>query len=197
MVNIVYNLAVRVVISLEMLETVLMNVTEKVCPVCRTVNIPEAALCSQCGARLDDPSMHPTSTTEVGSLPPELLKDWSIRATQVPERGIDFHIEGRFDPVHIDGDGEFVLGRRTVRSSGLVLDLAPFRGYALGVSRRHAVVRRAGDGYEVLDLGSVNGTWLNEERLTPHTPQPLPSGSHLRLGRMRLFVLYKPFEETE
>jgi hypothetical protein len=174
-----------------------MNVTEKVCPVCKTVNKPEASLCRKCGAKLDDPPVSQTRTTEVGSLPPELLKDWSITDAKAPTSGIDFHIEGRFNPAHIDPKGEFVLGRKTGKTSEILLDLAPFRGYALGVSRRHAVVRQAGEGYEVIDLGSVNGSWLNEERLTPHSPQPLPSGSHLRLGRMRLFVLYKPFGETE
>jgi hypothetical protein len=174
-----------------------MNVTEKVCPVCMTSNTPEALLCRKCGARLDDPSAPPTGTTEVGSLPAELLKDWAIKDAKPPESGIDFYIEGRYYPVHIDPKGEFVLGRKTGKTSEILLDLAPFRGYALGVSRRHTVIRRMGNGYEVMDLGSVNGSWLNEERLTPHAHHPLPSGSHLRLGRMRLFVLYKPFEETE
>jgi pSer/pThr/pTyr-binding forkhead associated (FHA) protein len=59
------------------------------------------------------------------------------------------------------------------------------------------VIRRDGDGYEVLDLGSVNGTWLNEKRLVPHKAYPLSSGSYLRLGRMRIFVLYRPLAETE
>jgi len=49
----------------------------------------------------------------------------------------------------------------------------------------------------VLDLGSANGTWLNDERLLPYKSYPLASGSHLRLGRMRLFVLYRPLAETK
>ena len=174
-----------------------MNVTEKVCPVCKTANEAKAALCKKCGARLDDPYIPQTRTTEVGSLPAELLKDWSIMDAKAPESGIDFHIEGRFNPAHIDPKGEFVLGRKTGKTSEILLDLAPFRGYALGVSRRHAIVRQAEEGYQVIDLGSVNGSWLNEKRLAPHEPQSLPSGSHLRLGRMRLFVLYKPFGDTE
>ncbi len=34
-----------------------------------------------------------------------------------------------------------------------------------GVSRRHAEVRRVGDGAEVHDLGSTNGTWVNGQRV--------------------------------
>jgi pSer/pThr/pTyr-binding forkhead associated (FHA) protein len=85
-----------------------------------------------------------------------------------------------------------VIGRKVDETSDDLLDLAPVGGYHLGLSRRHAVVRRTEHGYEVLDLGSVNGTWLNNERLVPHKPYPLPSGSHLRLGSMRLIVLYRP-----
>jgi len=53
------------------------------------------------------------------------------------------------------------------------------------------------EGYEILDLDSANGTWLNNERLTPHKHYPLTSGSHLRLGGMHLFVLYLHMTETE
>ena len=34
------------------------------------------------------------------------------------------------------------------------------------VSRRHAVLRRADGGVEIEDLGSLNGTWVNGERIT-------------------------------
>lgn len=34
------------------------------------------------------------------------------------------------------------------------------------VSRRHAEIRVVGDGFELEDLGSGNGTWLNDQRLT-------------------------------
>jgi pSer/pThr/pTyr-binding forkhead associated (FHA) protein len=59
------------------------------------------------------------------------------------------------------------------------------------------IIRQARNGYEVLDLGSVNGTWLNDERLAPHRSYPLASGSHLRLGRMQLLVLYQSAVETK
>ena len=33
------------------------------------------------------------------------------------------------------------------------------------VSRRHAVIERGGDGYEVADAGSLNGTYVDHERV--------------------------------
>ncbi len=47
------------------------------------------------------------------------------------------------------------------------------------VSRRHARITPAGDGYEVADLGSTNGTYVNNDRASPH---PLRDGDYLRVG---------------
>lgn len=49
------------------------------------------------------------------------------------------------------------------------------------VSRRHAVVRRRADSYEILDLGSSNGTFVNEQRLGS-TTKPLNEGDTIRVG---------------
>jgi len=172
-----------------------MNVVENICPVCNTKNELEAVICGNCGATLDDPFLDPgarTKTTDMQAVDVERIKDWSIDEATVPEGGIAVYLEGGFRPVHIDSKAEFVIGRKVGDTSDVSLDLSASGGYHLGVSRRHAVIRRTGQGYELLDLGSVNGTWLNEERLAPHTSYPLASGSHLRLGRMRLFVRYHP-----
>jgi hypothetical protein len=180
-----------------------MNVAEKICPVCKTENELKATVCGHCGASLDDPSSDwgpKTKTTDMQALTPDTIRDWSRKEAvvpQVPDRGLAFYIEGRSDPAYIDSQAEFILGRKAGTTSEILLDLAPFGGYSLGLSRRHVLIRRNEDGYEVLDLGSVNGTWLNEERLVPHKAHPLPSGSHLRLGRMRIFVLYRPFREPQ
>lgn len=176
-----------------------MNISEHICPVCQTKNELEAVVCSHCGATLDDPFMDPgarTKTTDMPALVPENIRGWSVNEASVPNSGIAVYIEGEFNPTYIDFNGEFVIGRKRGTTSEAMLDLSPLGGYHLGLSRRHAVIRRTGHGYEMLDLGSVNGTWLNNERLVPHKSYPLPSGSHLRLGRMRLLVLYHPLAET-
>ena len=177
-----------------------MELLENVCPVCKTKNELEAVFCTNCGAKLDDPFMDPgakTKTTDMEAVDLEKIKDWLVDEATVPEGGIAVYIEGGFKPVYIDLRGEFVIGRKVGSTSDVALDLSPSGGYHLGISRRHAVIRRVGHGYEVMDLGSVNGTWLNEERLAPHTAYPLASDSHLRLGRMRFFVRYHPSAETK
>jgi len=180
-----------------------MNISENICPVCKTKNELEAIVCGHCGAALDDPFIESglkTKTSDMQALTPEMIRDWSLKEAKgvtVPDSGISLYVDGHSMPAYIDSRGEFVLGRQSGMTSELLLDLAPFGGYSLGLSRRHAVVRWTGDGYQVLDLGSVNGTWLDEERLVPHKSYRLPSGSHLRLGHMRILVLYRPFTETK
>lgn len=177
-----------------------MSVSENVCPACQYRNELEAIVCGRCGATLDDPFMDPgakTKTTDMPTLVPESLGGWSIDKATVPANGIAVYVEGEFTPTYIDSRGEFVIGRKVGTTSENLLDLSPLGGYHLGLSRRHAVIRRTEHGYEVLDLGSVNGSWLNDERLIPHKSYPLASGSHLRLGSMRLFVLYKLHAETK
>ncbi len=180
-----------------------MTVSENICPVCKTKNEPEAVVCAQCGAVLKDSlieSRYKTKTADMQALTPEMIKEWSLnveKPANVPDSGIAFYVDGHSMPAYIDPDGEFVLGRKAGTTSENLLDLAPFGGYSLGVSRRHVLLRRKEDGYEMLDLGSVNGTWLNGERLVSHTSYPLPSGSQLRLGRMRLLVLYRPLANSK
>lgn len=179
-----------------------MNVVENVCPVCKTRNEVNATICAQCGAALEDLSLDgglKTRTTDMQALTPEMITEWTqkyARTVVVPETGLAFYVDGHSMPAYINPEGDFVVGRKAGTTSEMLLDLAPFGGYSLGLSRRHVVIRRTLNGYEILDLGSVNGTWLDEERLVPHRPYRLLSGAHLRLGRMRVLVLFRSTGEN-
>jgi pSer/pThr/pTyr-binding forkhead associated (FHA) protein len=65
---------------------------------------------------------------------------------------------------------EVEIGRS---GSGLVVD-------DVEVSRRHAAVGPAEDGLEVEDLGSTNGTWVNDVRIEGR--RRLTPGDVLRIG---------------
>jgi pSer/pThr/pTyr-binding forkhead associated (FHA) protein len=56
------------------------------------------------------------------------------------------------------------------------------------VSRRHAELRRDGSAYSVSDLGSLNGTYVNRERVDT---SGLASGDELQIGKFRLLFLTK------
>jgi serine/threonine protein kinase len=58
------------------------------------------------------------------------------------------------------------------------------------VSRRHARIWREGEAFMVEDLGSVNGTVINDIiRLEPRQPRALDSGDRIRMGETTLHFL--------
>lgn len=65
-------------------------------------------------------------------------------------------------------------------AGGLVID------WDLMVSNRHAEVRALATGYQIVDLYSRNGTFVNGARLRPGTPAALRSGDIVQLGRTSL-----------
>ncbi len=58
-----------------------------------------------------------------------------------------------------------------------------------GVSRHHARLQATSLGWEILDLGGPNGTWLDDRRLRPQEPTPLLPGAKLRVGPYELELL--------
>ena len=50
-------------------------------------------------------------------------------------------------------------------------------------SGRHAEIRPEGQGYSIVDLGSTNGTFVNEQKLTPQAARSLRSGDRIRIGK--------------
>jgi class 3 adenylate cyclase len=55
------------------------------------------------------------------------------------------------------------------------------------ISRAHAVLASTGEGLEIEDLGSLNGTWVNGERITG--AMPLAPGDVIKVGTTRVEVL--------
>ncbi len=65
-------------------------------------------------------------------------------------------------------------------------------------SRNHAVIETAAGGFQIRDLNSSNGTWLNGQRLT--TPEPLFFGDRIQVGQHLITVNFggpRPTDETE
>lgn len=83
--------------------------------------------------------------------------------------------------------GEIVLGRMDpVENIHPDVDLSIYKGFDLGVSRRHAVILREEDNeYSVEDLGSTNGTIVNREKIQPGERTSLKEGDVIFLGRLK------------
>ncbi len=57
------------------------------------------------------------------------------------------------------------------------------------VSRRHAEFHRDGSTFTVRDVGSLNGTYVNRERVEAAT---LASGDEVQIGKFRLVLIAGP-----
>jgi CRP-like cAMP-binding protein len=60
------------------------------------------------------------------------------------------------------------------------------------VSRRHAKIVRTSDGYHVLEeVGTVNGTFVNDERIATGVPVPLRHGDMLKIGLVAMKAFFE------
>ena len=77
-------------------------------------------------------------------------------------------------------EGDHLLGREE--------GIDPVLNHEL-VSRHHARLRRRGDAFWLTDLGSTNGTVLDNVRLAAQTPYPLQPGQIVTIGGFHLQVV--------
>jgi hypothetical protein len=80
---------------------------------------------------------------------------------------------------------EVIIGRATPNSPMVPdIDLNPFRGAEMGVSRMHATLERRNNSLLLVDLGSRNFTFVNGEQMQPHDVRVLKSGDQIAFGRL-------------
>lgn len=70
------------------------------------------------------------------------------------------------------------------------ISLNDFDAANCGVSRQHIKITRQRDMIFVTDLGSRNGTFLNQRRIQPNANNVLRSGDQLRLGNLKFRVRF-------
>ena len=80
----------------------------------------------------------------------------------------------------------------TVSDSAFSIDLSPFAARTAGVSRRHARIEPCIDGLRITDIGSTNGTRVNDRSISPHLPHPLRDGDLVCLGNLEFILRIKP-----
>jgi pSer/pThr/pTyr-binding forkhead associated (FHA) protein len=60
------------------------------------------------------------------------------------------------------------------------------------VSKHHCRIQLGEDGVEIVDLRSTNGTYLNNQRLAPHTPIPWSNSPEILIGPFKISLEDKP-----
>ncbi len=87
---------------------------------------------------------------------------------------------------------ETIIIGRTHRDTIADIDLGPYGAAQVGVSRHHARLMRRGSQWFIDDMGSLNGTFVNETPLKSGAPMPLKNGDLIRCSHMSLIFLIFP-----
>jgi hypothetical protein len=161
------------------------------CTQCGFINVDDAFICARCYALILFDARNRTepfdATPLADELPPAVPPNHrdEFKDDRLPRGYVALYI-GELDiPAVIRIHEAAYLGRESIDLQPQpFLDLGPFDGQSLGVSRLHAALRRTPDGIYLEDLNSSNGTWVNRHRLVPEVLHPLQSGDRLRLSRL-------------
>ena len=167
------------------------------CTACGKQNPDEARFCSQCGTRLvvDEPA--PAAATP----PADSTATISFGAPASPETG-DGELSA-VDAAAVDalapGHALLVVQRGPGAGSRFLLDAELVQAGRhpdseiflddVTVSRRHADFRRDGATFTVSDVGSLNGTYVNRDRID-HVA--LKNGDEVQIGKYRLVFYAGP-----
>jgi predicted component of type VI protein secretion system len=145
-------------------------------------------------APISTKSLAPKGTE--GTPPAPILSAVESAASDVFREGMMLRLEVTgAEPVLLKPKQELIFGRRDPATGAMPdVDLTPFAGYRMGVSRRHSAIRRNTEAnkIELWDLGSSNGTFLNGTRLPAHQPHKLRDGDEIRLGQMVMKIYFQP-----
>lgn len=171
-----------------------MTVIKKRCPACNKENDEQATICMYCGKWLEEVSTEFVGIPDASDSAQDVKIESFIDLEWIPENGIGIQVAGEPTPIYVPVRKDLIIGRTTefTPPTDNFLDLANLNAGHMGVSRRHVMIKRLESGYEAIDLTSSNGSWLNDRRLVPNIPYPFPSGSQLRMGNMRLLIMYRP-----
>jgi pSer/pThr/pTyr-binding forkhead associated (FHA) protein len=172
------------------------------CPQCNAPLSRQASrYCNQCGADLRPNEDVSSSATDIStppafpapaenspdSMPPDMLTTDPIPAAPVADGKPTLRILLR--------DGSVI--ERELSETETKIGKGPQNQIILAdpaVSTTHAAIRREADGYLLTDLGSRNGTFLNETRITD--PHPLKHGDVIKMGRCTLTLRIAAASQT-
>ncbi len=148
------------------------------CHNCGTRNPTGANFCGACGSTLQPgdaaettisfmPDM-PASETEEVSIPVDEIEEGKavLVVKKGPEAGTNFFLEKDVVTCGRDSGSDIFLDDVTV-------------------SRRHAEIRREGSSFTIVDSDSLNGTFVNRNRVDR---SPLKNGDEIQIGKFKLVI---------
>jgi pSer/pThr/pTyr-binding forkhead associated (FHA) protein len=154
------------------------------CTECGHQNPDGARFCANCGHRLAPAERRDDQTSTLGLGAPERDTEAENTLSAADEAAVEALPQGSALLVVQRGPSagsRFLLDTDEV-SAGRHPDSEIFLD-DVTVSRRHAVFRRTSHGYLVADVGSLNGTYVNRDRIDEVL---LSGGDEVQIGKFRL-----------
>lgn len=164
------------------------------CPFCNTSHVNNTLFCGECGQYLlksDKPKTDPLNTSDSDWLSDSVENFGCAPAGPQPaiSYAIRLKIGARRREVELPLNKAIHMGRVDPTATIFPeIDLTGDGALARSVSRRHARILKQGNAVLIEDLGSVNGTFVNGERLAPYLPETLKDGDTLQLGKLVIGV---------
>jgi hypothetical protein len=170
-----------------------------ICKSCQSVGQTGALFCEECGDALLDFTFLQSEQKEASKLAfippqrtfvtPSLLGHTLNTSTDGTQFRFVITTSGRQVTLGLD---KGILIGRTDPESGFSpeLDLTPDEGVEWGVSRQHAAIQVSQFGITLTDLGSTNGTYLNQFPLPPNLPYSLKHGDKVHFGDLLVEVYF-------
>ncbi len=173
------------------------NNKKNICANCGAENPPGVMICRSCGQLVTGAPVGTTyrlEESEILEYASEQLKNVNLndRKLHFPEDAT-FAIQIREvdAPMVYSPEKTLLVGRRNKDHDFVPdIDLYPYAGFLLGVSRRHAMIYRKDDRLVIEDLGSSNGTFVNGSRIEPKEPYPLYDGVEVSLGKLHFTIRF-------
>lgn len=157
------------------------------CPHCGKSNRTGEITCQRCGKTMTVTR----ATTRVLDGDEESVLNQGTATLSASTR-LYLYVRGVTDPIEIEEADEMVIGRATSDSPIRPdIDLSPYQGEEMGVSRLHATLKRYQNTISLTDLDSVNHTFINGQRLHPHEVRVLHDGDEIRMGRLLLKIKFR------
>lgn len=163
------------------------------CPHCGNENVHGTYLCANCNSPLNAASVMITTNVIKKGGTGTFVRTQQVRNAhegKLDQHSIAIYIDPTPNPLIILLTSQTVFGRLLPGEPAVRFDLTPYGAHELGVSRQHAVMKRTDKGIILEDMGSSNGSWLNDTLLKAYSPVLLRSGDRVRLGQLRMEVFF-------
>ena len=158
------------------------------CNQCGHRNPPVSAFCSACGTVLDIVSDHTITLAKTDSLQdaPGPEDDVQVSLTNISRGTAILVLRGG------EGEGDHYVLSSPLTNIGRHAD-SDISLDDITVSRRHCEITSENSRFVVRDVGSLNGTYVNQKRVDVIE---LTQGDELQIGKFHLVFLERPDEKS-